>query len=188
MAFIINPVDVDTPSYASTPIGLNWFDAQSQGISTAVIHAADPNIPSEAVLLCAVCNNITSPFQFDGICIAGNCEFRTGSLGSLCQVTPDGNGLCDFFNTPDFDCDCGDCCEDTCVSTEDFSCGNVIIEQFIGAFGCVGFANCEDPSVSSQISVSQTLFDIFQRVNLRCARSIHVLEFMHIKDEIPSGL
>ena len=189
MAFISNPVDVDTPLDAATPIGVNWFGAQAQGISTVGIQAADPNRPSEAVLLCAVCNNITSPCQLDGICIAGTCECRTGSSGPLCQVTPDGNGLCDFFfNTPEFDYDGGDCCEATCVSTEYFSCGNGIIEKTVGAFGYVGFANCEDPSVSSQISGSQTLFDIVQRGNVRCSSAIHVLEFMQIKDAIPSGL
>ena len=188
VSFISNPVDVDTPSDAATPIGVKWFGAQAQGISTVGIQAADPNRPSEAVLLCAVCNNITSPCQFDGICIAGTCECRTGSSGPLCQVTPDGNGLCDlFFNTPEFDYDGGDCCEATCVSTEYFSCGNGIIEQSVGAFGYVGFTDCEDPSVSSQISGSQTLFDIVQRGNVRCSSSLEVPEFVQIKDGIPSG-
>jgi len=96
--------------------------------------------------------------------------------------------LCDaFFNTPEFGYDGGDCCEATCVSTEYFSCGNGIIEQSVGAFGYVGFTDCEDPSVSSQISGSQTLFDIVQRGNVRCSSSLEVPEFVQIKDGIPSG-
>ena len=127
--YISNPVDVNTPSDAATPIGVNWFGAQARGISMVGIQAVDPNRPSTAVLLCAVCDNITNPCFFNGICQDdGTCMCTTGSSGTLCQITPDGNGLCNtVFNTPEFDYDGGDCCEATCVSTEDYSCGHAKI-------------------------------------------------------------
>ena len=113
-----------------------------------------------------------------GIFISGTCECINGSLGSLCQVTPDGTGLFDtFFNTPEFYYDSGDCCEATGVITEYLSCGNGIIEQYLGDLGYVGFTNCEDTSVSSQISGSQNIFDIVQRENVRCESRNDVPEF-----------
>ena len=172
MEYISNPVDVNTPSDAVTPIGVNWFGAQARGISMVGIQAVDPNRPSTAVLLCAVCDNITNPCFFNGICQDdGTCMCTTGSSGTLCQVTPDGNGLCNtVFNTPEFDYDGGDCCEATCVSTEDYSCGHAKIENSYGlfAFGYIGFLHCKAPGLASQISGSPTLSGIVRRGNVRC--------------------
>ena len=111
------------------PIGVNWFGAQARGISMVGIQDMDPNQPISAVLLCAVCDNITNPCFFNGIFRDdGTCICTTGSSGTLCQVTPDRNELCNtVFNTSEFDYDGGDCCEATCVSTEDNSCGHTKI-------------------------------------------------------------
>ena len=97
--FISNPVDVDTPLDAATPIGVNWFGAQAQGVLPVGIQAADLNRPSKAVLLCTICHSTVYPSMFDGVCTAGSCECSAGSSGSLCQSTPVGNELCNSFST-----------------------------------------------------------------------------------------
>ena len=190
--FISNPVDVDTPLDAATPIIVNWFGAQDQGVLTMGLQAADLNRPSKALLACTICDSTVYPCMFDGVCTAGSCECSTGSSGSLCQSTPVGNGLCNiFFNTPEFDYDGGDCCESTCESTNNYSCGKSIIEienSFgVSAFSYVGFPNCKDPRISSQISGSQTIFDIVQRGNVRCGTYDLVPEFMQVIEDVYSG-
>ena len=110
MIYISNPVDVNTPSDAATTIGVNWSGAQSRGISTVGIQAVNPNRPSSDMLLCSVYDNITNLCLFNGIfCDDGTCMRTIGSTGILCQVTPDGNGLCNtVFNMPEFYYDGGD--------------------------------------------------------------------------------
>ena len=169
--YISNPVDVNTPSDAVTPIGVNWFGAQARGISMVGIQAVDPNRPSTAVLLCAVCDNITNPCFFNGICQDdGTCRCTTGSSGTLCQVTPDRNGFFNtYFNTPEFYYNGGDFCEANCVSTESYSCVHAKIENPYGlfAFGYIGFPNCKDPRLALQILGSPILSGIFERGDVR---------------------
>ena len=171
VGFLSVNVDLDSPeSGLADPAGLSWFPALSQS-GTKEIQAPDFTRPLETILLCTTCSNETNPCSFEGICdVDGDCICTSGSSGNLCQVTPDNNGLCNgFFNTPEFGYDGGDCCEATCTSTPEYSCGTGAIESSgVLAFGFVGFPDCKDPRFSSQISGSKTLFNIVDRGNLRC--------------------
>mmetsp|Transcript_19866 Transcript_19866/g.54781 ORF Transcript_19866/g.54781 Transcript_19866/m.54781 type:complete len:724 (+) Transcript_19866:862-3033(+) len=64
---------------------------------------------------------------------------------TVCQVPPTGNGHCDnFFNTPTFQFDGGDCCEQTCANAGS-QCGVIMPEEQLPFHE--GFRNCRDPSV-----------------------------------------
>jgi len=181
VGFLSDPVDVDTPDDAATPVGLRWIQAKTKqnGASTnnaISVQSTDQNRPSAAILLCSTCSNTTNRCLFDGLCNDdGSCTCLTGSSGALCQIPPVGNGLCDvFFNTPEFTHDGGDCCEDTCISSAEHSCGQGIIGSTGGvdAFGFVGFPQCNDPKFTSKISGSKTLFDIIDRGYVKCGTII----------------
>ena len=118
--FLSEPITPITEN--PSPDGLSWFLVEPRsgpGIQTAASQA------SSAVLLCTVCNNMTNPCYYDGVCQDNSqCECSVGSAGGLCEVAPIGNGHCDpFFNSVTFDLDGGDCCEATCVSTQENFCG-----------------------------------------------------------------
>jgi len=181
VGFLSEPVDTDTPEDAATPVGLRWMQAQtkqggtiSKNKTAISIQSADQNRPSEAIFLCAVCSKVNNPCWFGGFCNDdGSCTCTTGSLGTLCQIPPVGNGRCDaFFNTPEFAYDGGDCCEDTCTGTSQHSCGQGVIGSTgsVEAFGFIGFPQCHDKS--SVISGSKTLFEIIKRGYLKCAISL----------------
>jgi len=123
--------------------------------------------------LCATCNDEMNPCLYNGICHPENrtCECISGSSGRLCQIPPMGNGRCDdFFNSKEYAWDGGDCCEETCVSTDEHTCGRDIIlnSQGVESIGFVGFDNCKDPSVARAVSGSRTIYDIKQRGVLNC--------------------
>ena len=124
VAFISEPVVVDTSGDSATPLGLSWFVAGVKESSQLGIQSVDLNQPSGAILLCGVCDNTTNACLYDGLCTDGVCECSVGSSGTLCQIPPLGNGRCDpFFNTPVFNHDGGDCCDSTCVSSGEYTCG-----------------------------------------------------------------
>ena len=79
----------------SNPTNLQWFLPGSPEIADM-----DPVISISAVLLCSKCDDDLNPCAFNNICGEnGNCVCGHGEGGSLCQITPSGDGKCDrFFN------------------------------------------------------------------------------------------
>jgi len=95
----------------------------------------------EPGLFCSICNNETNPCDNGGICHAGGkCECVFGTTGTLCEVYPSGNGLCNSnFNIPGTQFDGGDCCLASCESNEEYQCGRNETGHYIG------FPYCIDP-------------------------------------------
>lgn len=93
--FLSEPVRFNTPSDTATPNGKRW-DMVRAGTMDTTEYTGD----SEAVLLCALCNNSTNPCQNGNSCSAnGRCACDNGAEGTLCHVTPLSNGRCDvYFN------------------------------------------------------------------------------------------
>lgn len=157
-----------------SPDLLSWLTAQpkvGKGIQEASSQV------SSAILVCSECNEVDNPCFYDGVCNTNTttCECSLGSEGGMCEgmcpvgccdvlgwflltvvciisfskVPPIGNGRCDvFFNTLEFDYDGGDCCEATCVSTEDVFCG-----RDATGFLDTGFFFCanDDPIPSGRV-------------------------------------
>ncbi len=138
VAFFSEPVLIDTPQDRMSPVGLTWFSAIDD--SEGLIKEVDDNMQQSSVLICSLCNADTNPCFYEGICHSNNtCECTSGSSGTLCQVLPTQNGLCDeTFNNREFDFDGGDCCINTCVSKNDHICGSDKTGRFY-----VGYDRCE---------------------------------------------
>jgi hypothetical protein len=139
VAFVSEPMDRDTPKEAATPSGLKFFSAAALDPSNPSIQSADESQPSSAVFLCSICNNSTNPCFYDGVCMEETCQCSVGSKGALCEVPPTGNAICDkFFNGPSFNWDGGDCCESTCLSTTENTCGKATDNPYVdvGYFFC----------------------------------------------------
>ena len=140
--FVSEPVRFNSPEDASnpSPIGLEW--SYSHGSS---LNNTDITGPSATTLICSICSNTTNPCLNGNTCSSnGSCDCTNGAEGTLCQVTPLGNGHCDtYFNTPTFSYDGGDCCEATCVSAAGNTCG---VLNRLGNLESVfvGFPHCED--------------------------------------------
>ncbi|CAB9518368.1 unknown protein [Seminavis robusta] len=104
----------------------------------------------DSEFLCHVCHDDSNPCLYDGKCKNGTCECSQDSFGGgvkslqvcMCTWTIQvsvaqfiliqafafflvvKNGHCDpFFNAPEFKMDSGDCCESTCQSTPQYTCG-----------------------------------------------------------------
>ena len=78
----------NTPLDAPTPIGLEWFVVRNQDMSDVEIGAG-----SDATLLCAICDEEDNPCLNDNTCNPdGSCNCGNGATGTLCQITPLGNG------------------------------------------------------------------------------------------------
>jgi hypothetical protein len=134
-----------------------------------------PNVQNDQIdlkLLCATCDAETNPCLYGGICTANaNCNRVQGEEGgTLCQIPTSGNGKCDVdFNTPRFNYDGGDCCENSCFGTVQHECGVGQISSSVGVnLAYVGFPNCTDPDAVRQISGSQTLYKIKERSEVIC--------------------
>jgi len=124
IAFTTEPVDALSPADSATPIEKQWFRVKEASQKEIGIQPVDLTSPVSTLLLCSVCNNVSNPCLYDGVCHTdGTCECSHAGAGALCQITPLGTGFCDpYFNSPGFNFDGGDCCESTCVS-KDFTCG-----------------------------------------------------------------
>jgi len=89
----------------------------------------EPDLQKELIetsFFCAVCNNNTNLCSYGAVCqldgICGYCP--NDSSGTMCQIPPTSNGHCDpYFNNINFGFDGGDCCESTCRSTPENTCG-----------------------------------------------------------------
>jgi hypothetical protein len=175
VAFLSEPVDVDTPENWNTPVGLSWFKAFDQEPNQR-IQKVNEIASLTSQLVCEKCSNTTNPCKYDGICTEeGICKCVTGSKGSLCQVAPLGNGRCNpYFNTAEFAYDGGDCCLQTCLKGGEFECGFGVVSGSSGAgssgavaIGYTGFP-CRDPLYVNQIAGSLTLYEINERGYVVC--------------------
>ena len=139
VAFFSEPVLADTPKDILTPSGLNWFDAING--DGGIMKKANENKQQEGILICSLCSYDKNPCFYGGTCLADNkCQCNSGSSGTLCQVLPTGNGLCnDRFNNREFNFDGGDCCVNTCVGNDNYLCGSDERSRFY-----VGFDTCEE--------------------------------------------
>ena len=113
----------NTPDDTYMPISLRWYTASLKVDDE--VQTANINKPLDASLICTHYQNGTNPCFYEGVCLADqtyNCT--TGSTGTLCQIPPTSNHHCDeYFNSNEYDYDRGDCCLNTCVSSEDHICG-----------------------------------------------------------------
>lgn len=132
-----------------TPLGLRWYTAQYvDGKEFAI---ADISRPSDALLRCGTCNAETNVCRYEGTCKAdGTCECNHGTNGTLCDIKPLGNGVCNpYFNKDVEGYDGGDCCAATCRGR---ACDLVRDTEF--AFGAplaevgTSFPNCKDPKLN----------------------------------------
>ncbi|CAJ1933061.1 unnamed protein product [Cylindrotheca closterium] len=165
-------VIVDSPEDATSPEGLLWYRPLVKQRGKA-IEGVDLKSIAPFRFLCASCDDDTNPCLYSGICRPGNktCECPSGSSGRLCQILPTGNGRCDpYFNSREFSYDGGDCCKQTCVSTDEYDCGRDVVtnSQGVKSIGFVGFDNCMDPSIARSVSGSRTIYDIQERGVLNC--------------------
>jgi hypothetical protein len=157
ISFLSDPVNPAVTSLA--PIGLNWhralyesennLAAQGDNDLVGTFPGVDPSRPSEAVLSCTVCNDVTNPCEFEGICHSdGTCTCANNAQGVLCQIAPKGDGHCDpYFNTPSFEYDGGDCCGATC---EGLGCFELIYNDddniaLVGNATVTAYPHCIDP-------------------------------------------
>jgi len=147
VGFISEPVNVDTRLDTAAPTQVRWYspEARQQFVSSDTwpsgLVAANLQSDVEAGLFCSICNNETNPCDNGGICHAsGKCECVSGNTGTLCEVYPSGNGLCNpSFNIPGTQFDGGDCCLASCVSNGEHQCGRNETGHY------VGFPNCIEP-------------------------------------------
>lgn len=164
-------VAVDSREDSTSPDGLEWFNAKIVQVGNR-LQGADLTALKPFRFLCAACSNLTNPCLYDGICQKDkSCNCDIGSSGRLCQIPPSGNAKCDnYFNTPEFGYDGGDCCQQTCVRTGEQDCGRGIVTNSLGveSIGYIGFENCRDPSVALAVAGSRTIYAIQQRGVLRC--------------------
>jgi hypothetical protein len=127
----------DTQADQAGPVGLTW--------SPSVVSQSSIDMTTTK-LVCRACNDAKNPCLNEGICsVQGICECSFGATGDLCQIPPTGNGRCDpFFNTALHSFDGGDCCSSTCVSSQEFRCGELASSSGEGA-SFAGFPLCQDP-------------------------------------------
>ncbi|CAB9522004.1 expressed unknown protein [Seminavis robusta] len=140
--FISEPMDIATPADAPQPIGILFYEAITKSsINQTEIQAPNEARPTEARMVCGYCNDDFNPCHFDGVCVQGTCSCAIGAHGSLCEKSPVANGRCDQnYNIPYFEFDGGDCCEATCISSHEFTCG----EELNGHTN-QGYPNCNLP-------------------------------------------
>ncbi len=77
---------------------------------------------------CAKCDNTLNSCFNDGVCSNSTCDCPDGYSGSRCEISPKNisDGKCDQnLNEEQFKFDGGDCCEDTCKSTNENICGTL---------------------------------------------------------------
>ncbi|CAB9509241.1 expressed unknown protein [Seminavis robusta] len=138
VAFLSDFMDTTTHFDASTPVAFSWYRAVSEE-RTHALENQGLGQEVESEFLCSGCDIESNPCLYDGECIAGVCQCSLDSFGELCEIPPVRNGHCDnFFNTPEFKMDGGDCCESTCESTDQYICGAE--EQ---GYVSTGYFNCK---------------------------------------------
>ena len=148
--FISEAIDANTPSDATSPVGIRWYHAQNptQEVTSSQktsLQTANTNRESNAILLCGICSE-SNPCLYGNSCIDGSCLCSTGSTGRLCHLVPTSNGQCDpFFNDAEFLYDGGDCCQQSCESTDVHKCGTSNKDFSLPQF--TGYKNCVDPSI-----------------------------------------
>eukprot|EP00985_Skeletonema_marinoi_P011044 scaffold5207_cov84-Skeletonema_marinoi.AAC.8 len=118
---------IDSPLDATaSPLNVRWQYSTSD---EAFDQRLEPDLQKELIetsFFCAVCNNNTNLCSYGAVCqlddICGYCP--NDSSGTMCQIPPTSNGHCDpYFNNINFGFDGGDCCESTCRSTPENTCG-----------------------------------------------------------------
>ena len=123
----------------SSPTNLNWHPVSNRNPLSDVVHPVR--------LICSVCGDSYARCGFGNACVNGTCSCTNGAKGTLCQTPPTTDGKCDeFFNTPEFEYDGGDCCQLTCVSTSQHECGTRQVQIQSREIG-LGFPQCADPGV-----------------------------------------
>ena len=127
-SYVSEPVYIDTPADAKvSPLSVRWrysaLDNDQQ---------LRPDLQKgliETSFFCAYCDEGTNPCPQGGaVCLSdgtcGGCP--KDSSGTMCQIPSKfiSNGQCDSqFNNITFGFDGGDCCENTCRSTPENTCG-----------------------------------------------------------------
>ncbi|CAB9529225.1 expressed unknown protein [Seminavis robusta] len=140
VAFLSDYMQVGTQLDSNSPVSLSWFYAIAKE-ATAKNENQGTGKLVDSEFLCHVCGDDSNPCLYDGNCSNGTCECYLDSFGSLCEVPPVNNGHCDpFFNTPEFNMDGGDCCESSCVSSPQYTCG-AAEEGYVST----GFIHCGLP-------------------------------------------
>jgi len=153
-SFISEAVDIDgRVDMAAHPLGLEWYPA----LAATEDHIQGPDLSRsiDVTLICAVCNNQTNPCLYNGTCGPdGACVCAHGTTGGHCQIPPISNGRCDpYFNRADFEYDGGDCCESSCVSTDEFTCGN-------DGFVYIGYSQCNATETGQWISSGNPVYGV----------------------------
>jgi hypothetical protein len=144
LAFFTEPVIFNTPDDGDSPAGIQWFRTRE----TDLVANTERLGSVTTIMLCAICDDTENPCQNGNgrNCREdGSCACENGASGSLCQITPLGDGHCcdAFFNTAPYQYDGGDCCQSTCTSSQDQTCG-VFPAGNLSSVD-VGFPYCDDP-------------------------------------------
>jgi len=150
-SYVSEQVYIDTPADAkASPLSVRWrFSASDKD------QRLQPDLQKgfiETSFFCSVCNSSTNPCQFEGVCLLnGTCgDCPNGSSGTMCQIPPTSNGKCNpYFNNMTFGFDGGDCCENTCRSTPENTCGKAG-QGYIDT----GYPSCVRASKSNQWELS----------------------------------
>ena len=158
VSFFSDIVKIDSPQDTPSPQDLKWYHPTTNELGRD--QSADLTQGSiDATLLCKECNDdetVPNPCFYGNKCISGICDCKNGSRGSLCQVPPTNNGHCDdYFNTPQFNFDNGDCCVDTCESKDLHMCGTDG-DIYVGYDNCKFNSFKRDQSQSDEISWKKT--------------------------------
>lgn len=142
LAFFTEPVIFNSPDDGDSPVGISWFAVLEESLSNTERLGT-----VNTLMLCSVCNDEDNPCQNENPCGSdGQCTCENGASGSLCQITPLNNGHCDtVFNTASYKCDGGDCCQATCISTLEQTCGVASIGTLLAVDE--GYPHCIDPTV-----------------------------------------
>jgi len=156
-SFVSETVDIDSASdIDATPLNLIWYHttAASDGEEHRITAPDTSRSPIEPMLMCSICDNGSNPCLFDGICSGGTCECAQRSTGTLCQIAPLSDGLCDgYFNRAEYEYDGGDCCESTCKSAANM-CG-----KDGSGFLDIGYDKCHDTK-STWIKSGDTVYGV----------------------------
>jgi len=87
--FFSGTVDALSPDDTLTPIGLQWYRADSPGDNVLSQWHADTSRPLETIFLCAACDSWINPCMNKGECNAASydCTCSDFYIGSMCEKT-----------------------------------------------------------------------------------------------------
>eukprot|EP00985_Skeletonema_marinoi_P026612 scaffold20727_cov160-Skeletonema_marinoi.AAC.6 len=141
----------------ASPLSIRWRPSSSDTASIQRLHTGFHKDFIETELSCAVCSE-GNPC-LDGVCLNGTCgECPDGYSGSRCEIPPKSlsNGHCDpKYNSIKFEFDGGDCCDNTCKSTLENTCGKTGLGYIdTGYSSCVRAYNQWDLSAEQVKGVS----------------------------------